>query len=522
MKKFQIASLGILLIVLFSCNLVSAQFTYTIKGKVIGKESGEICIYESPRSGDLMQNIIKIKNGKFEFTANSSDMHICGIAFYDELKSRCWKSLDFIAEPGEIRVEIIANSIADSSRLMSGTQNLKLQKVHDRMRCLRSEFGKKMSLLNEEQQNILINQFKDTLISIIDSNIDNMAGLYLLTEFSEDIDNIKKISKLVNQIGKNEILKQSRDYKTVNSSITGKMNNYNRVGTKAVSFSLPDSTGNNIDVFKHFNGKIVYVHQSAPWCYNSTQLVRQLLPIYNKFNNCGLEIVTSVQEYKYQRWLSWLKTEKLPWLNVVELDNSNPNDIFYNEALFVNGNYLVDENGMVIADHLTPDKLNELLLKRFKPEKYKEYLINKYKMPEGINIIDNSNNINSLSELSKKFPGKAIFIDCWASWCRYCVEQFAYKNELDEFLNKNDIAMLYIDFDKYESKWLNAVRKNMLKGYHVRANNTLKKDLIKQQIGYSLPTYIIINSEGKLVEKRALPPGAKEKLYNQILLRLDK
>jgi len=143
-------------------------------------------------------------------------------------------------------------------------------------------------------------------------------------------------------------------------------------------------------------------------------------------------------------------------------------------------------------------------------------------MPEGIKIIDSTKSINSLSELAKKFPEKAIFIDCWASWCGYCIKQFAYKKELDEFLKKNDIEMVYIDFDQDESKWLHAVRKHHLEGYHIRANKDLKNDFINKQLGNSLPIYMLINSEGKLVEKKALPPCSKDKLHKQILTKLRK
>jgi len=108
MNKFQIAFVVILTMVLFSCSHVSKQFTYTIKGKVIGKETGKLCILESPRSGD--QIVVNIKNGAFEYTAKTSDIHLASIAFNDEVKRGCYQSFEFIAEPGKIGIVINAIS----------------------------------------------------------------------------------------------------------------------------------------------------------------------------------------------------------------------------------------------------------------------------------------------------------------------------------------------------------------------------------------------------------------------------
>jgi len=123
-----------------------------------------------------------------------------------------------------------------------------------------------MQSLNEEQQNKLIRQYIDTIINLVDRNTGNMSALFLLNSFSEEINDIKRLSELIEKISSNNKLKQSRDFKNLNSFVTGKMNDYNKVGTKTVAFSLPDSTGNYVDVFNRFKGKMVYVERSASWC----------------------------------------------------------------------------------------------------------------------------------------------------------------------------------------------------------------------------------------------------------------
>ncbi|MNS75411.1 hypothetical protein D3C72_1089330 [compost metagenome] len=83
--------------------------------------------------------------------------------------------------------------------------------------------------------------------------------------------------------------------------------------------------------------------------------------------------------------------------------------------------------------------------------------------------------------------------------------------------------MLYIsiDEDKYDQQWKEMIKYYELSGTHIRVNEHLRKELSKtiwggDGEGFSIPTYIIIDKDGNIVEKNALRPSDKEKLYEQI------
>jgi len=154
----------------------------------------------------------------------------------------------------------------------------------------------------------------------------------------------------------------------------------------------------------------------------------------------------------------------------------------------------------------------------------KEYIENKWKLPEETYILDREQPINTFTELTNKLSGKAFFIDCWATWCSPCIEQFQYEEPFKEFLKSNGIEMVYISFDMNldDSEWLSFIKKHKLKGYHMRSNEKFVSDFAQvSDWSYQLPTYVIVNEKGEIVEKDALHPSEKDKLYNQIKIKLN-
>jgi len=139
-----------------------------------------------------------------------------------------------------------------------------------------------------------------------------------------------------------------------------------------------------------------------------------------------------------------------------------------------------------------------------------------------IKIIESYSKINSVSELLKRFEGKPVFIDLWATWCLPCFAEFDFSKPLHEFLVTNDIEMIYISFDNDEqdSLWRIKIQENKLSGYHIRANKSLKDSITTLIWGgidvVNIPHYLLFNQYKVLVNKSASPPSAKIKLYQEI------
>jgi len=509
-----------ILITILSCNQRPEFFKYTITGKVIGQDTGKIFFGTSNRLGDDV--IIPIENGTFHYEGESQDIIETGMLFYDYYYTG-GPVFPFVIEPGIIELELHKDSTYFKSKILQGKVNLSVQKIIKKS----NEYFKIIFDENNspyERDSLIKNIYSDSLVNLIILNVENYGAVHLLYMLMHwDIFDQNQLKQLFSIIQKPE-LRSIPAFKKVYSYFLRNLHKENKKGNRATDFSLTNQNGKIINFNDVSKGKTVFVELSGSWCGNQTNESRNLIPLYEKYNEKGFEIITIVQEAKYDRWENWLEKERFPWINVIEMEYGNPNEVYYADLLFSNGDYLVDENGFIIANDISAAKLNEILMEKYEPEEYSKYLVRKWELPEDTYLLDREKQINTFDELISKFAGKAVFIDCYATWCSPCIEEFKYKEELKEFLNKHNIELVYISFDKKldDAKWLNFITTHDLTGYHMRTNEDFGNDFIqKAKFNGQLPTYLIISENGKIVENNALRPSQKKELFNQIESKLN-
>ena len=133
--------------------------------------------------------------------------------------------------------------------------------------------------------------------------------------------------------------------------------------------------------------------------------------------------------------------------------------------------------------------------------------------------IDETHPIKSFGELTEYFKGKAFFIDNWTPWCSPCIQEYDYAKPLHAFLKMNNIELVYLNSDRNleMGKWIEYTKKYKLKGYHLKESWDLKYDMKEKGIDTQrLPQYLLVNSEGQVLEKNTLRPSAGSELYRQI------
>jgi thiol-disulfide isomerase/thioredoxin len=109
----------------------------------------------------------------------------------------------------------------------------------------------------------------------------------------------------------------------------------------------------------------------------------------------------------------------------------------------------------------------------------------------------------TFKNILKKYKGKTLVIEVWASWCGDCVKAMPKLKELQA--NNPDVSYLFISADKTADKWKAGIEKHELnKGDHYMMNDGMK-GLFGKAIDLDwIPRYIVVDKTGKIVLYRAI------------------
>lgn len=114
---------------------------------------------------------------------------------------------------------------------------------------------------------------------------------------------------------------------------------------------------------------------------------------------------------------------------------------------------------------------------------------------------------------------RPIVIDCWASWCFPCLAQME-KTKIFEKKYKDKIDFIFLSFDKDKNNWIRKIKQLQLN----KKNCYLLKGNFKSNFAQyfdisSIPRYIIINKERKIITANAVRPS-QEVEFNKLLKNL--
>lgn len=131
-------------------------------------------------------------------------------------------------------------------------------------------------------------------------------------------------------------------------------------------------------------------------------------------------------------------------------------------------------------------------------------------------IIDLQKQAHTLDEVLGKHRGKIILIDIWATWCIPCIEEFPHGKKLLKNFDEKEFVIIYLSTDKNKNTW--TVKSNALnlppdKSYALE--NYLYPALIKDIIKSTIPQYILIGKDGKIISSDA-PRPSEEALREMI------
>jgi thiol-disulfide isomerase/thioredoxin len=107
----------------------------------------------------------------------------------------------------------------------------------------------------------------------------------------------------------------------------------------------------------------------------------------------------------------------------------------------------------------------------------------------------------------KDFRGQLVYIDFWATWCGPCRREIPFLKKLKEDYAKKAITILGISLDDDKDAWVKMVNDEPLKGIQLHAEKAWNSDVAKNYQIYGIPTFVLIDAEGKIIEYPASRPS---------------
>jgi thiol-disulfide isomerase/thioredoxin len=105
--------------------------------------------------------------------------------------------------------------------------------------------------------------------------------------------------------------------------------------------------------------------------------------------------------------------------------------------------------------------------------------------------------------------GKYVYIDVWATWCGPCRAEIPFLKKAEEkYHGKNiEFVSISVDVPKDYEKWKSFVKEKELGGIQLLADNNWKSDFITAFSINSIPRFILIDPNGKVVDSDAMRPS---------------
>ena len=360
------------LILIQSCNQSSDGFI--IKGSLRGDlEDGTQVFLKTIGEGNQPMEVdtTTIKEGKFEFTGVSEKPELYYI-FVD--KAQGYTAV--ILENGEIEFEASIDSLGFAeiggtpqndyfSNYMEESRKISLQakSIQEDLQRATTSGGTPESIaalrdemqeLTEEYQGFetkFVKENPDALISallleraISTKTLDSSEAQKLFDAFSEEIKQSKPGKNIMELL---ERLKQAEESEK-NTSI----------GATAPNFSGPNPNGETLEL-KNLLGKATLVDFWAAWCRPCRAENPNIVSVYEKYHDKGLNIVGVSLDRTADAWKKAIEDDGLNWNHISNIAYFDDEIAKLYNVDAIPAAFLLDENGVIVAKNLRGPALEQ-------------------------------------------------------------------------------------------------------------------------------------------------------------------
>jgi peroxiredoxin len=129
------------------------------------------------------------------------------------------------------------------------------------------------------------------------------------------------------------------------------------VGQKAPDFTLNDVDGKPVALYSKVGAKLLLVDFWAAWCNPCRQENPNVVKVYKEFNKKGFDVFGVSLDREEEDWINAIADDKLTWTHVSDLQYWNNAAAKLYAVNAIPANFLLDENGTIIARNLRGEDL---------------------------------------------------------------------------------------------------------------------------------------------------------------------